>query len=340
MLLVTLSHFGLGKLVPGIFGVTIFFFISGYIITLLLLAEHDRHGRIDFGRFYARRFLRLMPPLILYVAFGIAALLFMDVPVSVTEVAAALLYFANYYAIWQYFGIPTLHNPFTILWSLAVEEHFYLVYPFVLAYLLKRDKRALLAVIAATCIGVLCWRIYLAYGVGLANLPVKRMYAATDTRIDSIAWGIVFALLTRDAMGSGSRSVRARALLAKLRGPLPMATSALVLAGCLLLRDEEFRQTFRYTLQGAALIPVFAAVLEGRGLLHRVAQFQPLVTVGKFSYSLYLWHWIGVCIADYLVAAHFGPSWQFIAIGISLAGTLSSYYLMEQPFEALRHKLR
>ena len=137
ILLVVLSHLDLGRIVPGAFGVTLFFFISGYLITRQLLGGMARHGRLDFKGFYLRRCLRLMPQAVTYIV--AAGLVYSALGGRITAAgwAAALLYGANGYDLVAHYGptLPGVRHPFNILWSLAIEEQFYLLWPVALVLL-------------------------------------------------------------------------------------------------------------------------------------------------------------------------------------------------------------
>ena len=137
VLLVVLGHSGLDAIVPGGLGVTIFFFLSGYLISTLMLAEHDKTGGINILHFYARRVFRLMPPLIvsLAIAYGLTYSGWLAGGITSKGLAAQLLYFANYYGLFYDPG-NTVPDGTGILWSLAVEEHFYIFYPLLMALLL------------------------------------------------------------------------------------------------------------------------------------------------------------------------------------------------------------
>src|SRR5579871_4507281 len=130
VLIVVLGHSGLEALVPGGLGVTIFFFLSGYLITTLMLKERENTGEINILHFYARRVFRLMPPLLisLAIAYGLTYAGLLSGGITRTGLAAQLLYFANYYGLYFDMG-NTIPDGTGILWSLAVEEHFYIFYP-------------------------------------------------------------------------------------------------------------------------------------------------------------------------------------------------------------------
>ena len=127
ILLVLLSHLGLDHVLPGAFGVTLFFFISGYLITRQLCGGLARTGRIGFGRFALRRVLRLMPAGLAYIL--VAGLAYCAAGGLITPAGwlAAIFYGANYYDLWAGYHstLPGVRHPFNILWSLAIEEHFY-----------------------------------------------------------------------------------------------------------------------------------------------------------------------------------------------------------------------
>ena len=127
ILIVLVSHAGYGTIVPGGLGVTIFFFLSGYLITTLMLAEHERTGELDVVRFYARRVFRLMPPLIvtLAIVYGLTFAGLVPGGITLAGLASQLLYFANYYQIFFDPG-NTIPGGTEVLWSLAVEEHYYI----------------------------------------------------------------------------------------------------------------------------------------------------------------------------------------------------------------------
>jgi len=187
--IVLVSHAGFGSIVPGGLGVTIFFFLSGYLITTLLMNERERSGRIDIGKFYLRRVFRLFPPLLvtLVIAYSLVILGVLAGGISWAGVLAQLVYFANYYSLFFDPGNTTAAGT-GILWSLAVEEHFYMFYPAVLTGLLAigLSKQRIVVVLAITCLGVLAWRMHLA---SLPNFVTERTYYSSDTRIDSILFG-------------------------------------------------------------------------------------------------------------------------------------------------------
>jgi peptidoglycan/LPS O-acetylase OafA/YrhL len=339
ILLVVGSHAGLDHVLPGAFGVTLFFFISGYLITRQLCDSLAGGGGLRLGAFYARRMLRLMPAALSYIvlagfAFGVAG-----GRITAGGWAAALFYGANYYDIWIGYktSLHGVRHPFNILWSLAIEEHFYALWPAVLAVLWR--KRAAIACLAAVCVAVLCWRVWLyeacfhepwfgSDAPGLCGrLPANpqwrynRLYMATDTRLDSIAYGAILAV----AQASGVRPPKAA---------LPAVALLLV---SFLLPGSFARQVVRTSLQGVALLGIFPRLLDAPGRVARVLSAAPAVATGRLSYSLYLWHWGAFGLADRLAPSH-GILWQAIALPLAAGLSLLSYQCIERPMLALRRR--
>jgi peptidoglycan/LPS O-acetylase OafA/YrhL len=328
ILLVMISHAGLQNLVPGVFGVTVFFCISGYLITRLLLDEFDRTGAIAIGPFYARRMLRLSPPLVVYVAVMAAVWSATGHAADPLGVAGALFYFANYLAI---FAPHRLDGIGGHLWSLAVEEHFYAAYPLLLLGLLIRG-RGVVAVLLAICAASLASRF--AVSMLAPGVAVDYTGMATECRIEGILAGAIAALATRGAAG---------AMLARRLGSPRAALAALAaLLTTFLIRDPLFRQTVRYTIQEMALIPIILAVVgaPAGSWLARIMNSAPMTLTGKLSYSLYLWHLAAYDVALWLAPGAGARLVGAYALGIGLAflTAAASYWLVEQPFFGLRRR--
>jgi peptidoglycan/LPS O-acetylase OafA/YrhL len=327
--LVVASHLGLGRVVPGAFGVTLFFFISGYLITRQLKSTLDAAGRLDFKGFYARRALRLLPAAAVYTALAGGAFTLAGGRISPAGWAAAAAYGANYYELWAGYRstLAGVRHPFNILWSLAIEEHFYLLWPLALALLWRRGWAV--GALLGVCAAVLAWRLYL-LGVcftpgapGLCGAPnpnplwrFNRLYLATDTRLDSIAWGALLALLP--ARGAGRAAWLGLALVAvsfTLPGPLG-------------------RHVLRPTLQGVGLLAAFPLVLAARPAWLRA---RAAVLTGRLSYSLYLWHWGALGVADTL-APDGGVRWFTVAVPLAAGLACASYWGIERPMLRVRRR--
>lgn len=285
VLIVVSSHSGLGSIVPGGLGVTVFFFLSGYLITTLMTAEIEQTGSLDVLGFYARRFFRLMPPLLvtLAIAYGLVAGDILPGATTFGGLAAQLLYFANYYSLFFDPGNVTIPAGTGILWSLAVEEHYYLFYPLAMTTFFKADlsPRRIAVVLAIVCIAILIWRIELV----LHNSTEARTYYASDTRIDSIIYGALLALW-RNPVSQPRRSM----LLSEW---MLLATGFGLLLMSLVYRDAVFRETFRYSLQGIALLPIFYFSIRFHdNFLFRHLNSNLMIKIGIWSYAIYLIHYV------------------------------------------------
>lgn len=340
VLIVLAAHFGFFRWVPGGFGVTLFFFISGMLITRLLLAEQAARGRIDVGRFYARRMLRLYPALLVAVVAGALAILAASGSVPWGKIAAALFYVINYYGI--YIGWSqgfSGFDPMAVLWSLAIEEQYYIVFPLV-ALALAGQPRRFLGWVAAGVLAVLAWRILLVTG----GADSDRIYMGTDTRIDSILYGCLLTLLLAQTPANAERWLR------RLARPLVVVAAVAVLLASFVVRDALFRDTLRYTVQGLALMPIVAALCFTDRLRTgvRLLESAPMRHIGRLSYSLYLLHPIAIALAEWTwgpgsqgpQVLHGAPFLGFLATAVLLSVVLAelSYRCVEMPFVQWRRR--
>ncbi|MBC7841922.1 MAG: acyltransferase [Gemmatimonadaceae bacterium] len=289
VLIVFVSHAGLGKVVPGGLGVTIFFFLSGFLITSLLRLEYARTSDVNVKAFYIRRFLRLGPPLILtlLIAYGLVIAGVHPGGATASGFLAQLFYFANYFAL--FFDPTHMKVPYGtgVLWSLSVEEHFYLLFPIVFLLLARRvSARVMMHVFIVTCGVVLAWRLYLAAQPGIG---ADRIFFATDTRLDSILFGAIFAL------GFDVARMQAPARSMSARDTAWLVCAGLTLVATLVIRNAYFRDTLRYTLQGVALMPIFyCAIVYADSPIFRPLNWAWLRRIGVYSYSIYLIHYVVV----------------------------------------------
>lgn len=304
--LVVVAHAGFGHLVPGGFGVTIFFFISGFIISSLLLKELNSSGQISFRDFYIRRTFRILPVLIAYLAFSTAYVVFVADKVDYPQLMAALLFYYNYYFLWidPHVGEFGKFHPYSIVWSLAVEEHFYLAFPLIL-YGFKANLRILLVSLVAACVCVLLWRCYLVFQVGLEHMVHDRIYKSTDTRFDAIMFGVIFAI---SSYLYGSKIVE------RTSSSTALIVGLLLLLISLAIRNDNFRESFRYTIQGLGLFVLFGGMLTPAALASKVLGSAFFLYLGKISYSLYLWHW-----AVYVIMQRtWDPNHSVLAAGVMI----------------------
>lgn len=330
VLAVMAYHAGFAGMPGGFLGVEVFFVISGFLITSLLLGEHAAHGRIDLRRFWLRRARRLLPALFLVIATVLAVgVLFL--PNEVARLRAEGLAAAGYVLNWReivaevsYFetiGRPSLLRH---LWSLSVEEQFYVVWPLLFVLLLRWGRRAALAL---TLGGALASTLLM---VALFNpeLDPTRVYYGTDTRCAGFLIGAALAYLLRGR------------LTAEPGRPAPLADTAWM-AGVAVLAVICWRWTdstwvlFHGGFAVVALITagvIGAAVHPGARLARLLLGRGVLRWLGTRSYAVYLWHWP----VFMLTRPHIDVPFDGLALAaLRLAATVVlaelSYRLVEQP---------
>lgn len=314
---------------PGGFGVTVFFFLSGYLITTLLIREQRRFGQISLKQFYLRRLIRLSPPLLLTIgaAMALAAMGLARGQMDGPTLASQLLFYYNYFAL---YGDPHIVEGLGLVWSLSVEEHFYLIWPalFIAWCAGVIRTRHLVLLLGA----ILAWRFYRVLVWQDSDWVI---YFATDTRFDSLLYGCLLAI-AQYRMPDFDR---------RLRGPLAMY--AIVIAALLVLlftlawRDELFRATWRYSLQGLALMPIFHfAVTRPDALIFRPLNWPLVRQIGVWSYTMYLCHFV---ILNALIYNGIAPMGSLSLFGLTLllscAWSALVYYGAEKPLHPLRRAL-
>jgi peptidoglycan/LPS O-acetylase OafA/YrhL len=289
---------------PGRQSVQMFFILSGLLITWLMLEEERRHGYVDLKAFYWRRAFRLLPPVVALIAWEVAT----DRPhVSSGALLAAGLYYANYY--WALGGdlLGLTHT-----WSLAVEEHFYLFWPFV--FVLARDHAKLtknLFVVAALSV---LWRVVASKFVSLEYAAI-----ATECNATAMALGCALALLI---WHSNSRipPVFFNRMLVPLSLVAIVGSAQLSVAG-------QFVWGIVASLPFAAILLLQAITYEWRILNNSIAQF-----FGRISYGVYLWQFVAFSLVDGFGLAHFKPVVKIVAVVI--LATLS-HFLLEEPVKSM-----
>jgi peptidoglycan/LPS O-acetylase OafA/YrhL len=335
VMLVFVAHAGLKGKVPGEFGVTVFFFLSGYLITTLLRVEHDQSGTISFRAFYLRRVLRIFPPFYLALAAATVLWLVGGLPNGPRFEAGGLLaqgfFLTNYFIVLH--GWWDGHAPGTwIFWSLAVEEHFYLAFPLVYLLLLRfvrgRGRQAL--ILAGLCALVLAWRLVLVLAMGAGK---DRTYVATDTRIDSILFGCILGIVANPVLD------RVRVGDGVLRFVLvPLALVGL--AASFVIRDPWFQETVAYTVQGICLFPLFiAAVHLSTWGPFRVLNLGWVKFVGVLSYSIYLVHPAVLWGVNEWARPVPALAQAVLGLAITLAIAYGIYLAVEKPAARLRRRL-
>ncbi|WP_405812326.1 acyltransferase [Streptomyces sp. NBC_01520] len=312
--LVVLSHSGVPLVGGGYIGVDVFFVISGFLITSLLLRELATTGRVSVRSFYARRALRLLPAssLVIAVTLGGAWLFLSKARLAeyAGDALAGALYAVNFRlaaAGTDYLAQNSPPSPFQHFWSLAVEEQFYLVWPLLLllAWRATRGRRRPIAVL----LGVLCLGSFAA-GVIETNSSAPWAYFGSLTRAWELGAGALLAL------GAG----RLRRLPAAIAAPLTWVGLAGVTLAAVWF-DVETPFPGHHALlpvAGAALILAGGCVPTPQGAAWLLGR-RPLVWLGGLSYGWYLWHWPLLVIAPAALGIVDGTAGVPLALGLSVA---------------------
>lgn len=336
VLAVIAYHLNIGWASGGLLGVGVFFVLSGYLITNLLMAEFRRHGRIEFKSFWVRRARRLLPALFIMLAAVICWVTLFD-PSEMSslrgDVLAAALYFSNWWYIFHHvsyfakFGPP---SPLTHLWSLAVEEQFYLIWPLLLALGLRFvKKRSVLVSLTLTLALASALAMALIYQPG--SNP-SRVYYGTDTRAFGLLVGAALAMIWPSAQFKEGDTHKA-----------PLWLDVLGIAGLLTIlgmiwRTNEY-ETFLYR-GGLALLSI-AAALTVAALVHpfsrlgRTLAVKPLRWMGVRSYGIYLWHYPVIILTTPTVdTGSFNVIRAFLQVSASIGLAALSWHFVEEP---IRH---
>ena len=344
-------HLGLGWASGGYLGVDLFFVLSGFLITSLLLEEWRGAARIRLGAFWGRRARRLLPALFLVLiavalyavvngrfsspASGGAAI---DLSGLRGDALATFFYVANWHAIFShqsYFTQFSTPSPLQHTWSLAIEEQFYLLWPLVILGLVTWSPRRWRHIGLGLCVvGALASATAMALLYHPGTDP-SRIYYGTDTRAFDLLAGAAVAML---AAGRPQPGRRARSAL---HGAAPAAVAILAVfwarggtaAG--LPTSGMFRGEFLACAVLGAVVIADVRQLDP-GLLGRLLSFGPLRWIGTVSYGLYLWHWPVFVYLDQARTGLSGVVLDLARVGLTFSVATASFYLVERPIRRRR----
>jgi peptidoglycan/LPS O-acetylase OafA/YrhL len=330
-------HLDLAVLPGGFLGVDLFFVLSGFLITSLLMREYTRRGAIDLAAFWVRRARRLLPALFLVIG-AIALVAAWSSPFDRTQLRWDILSSLAYATNWRfiaaensYFGEFAAPSPVLHLWSLAIEEQFYLVWPLVMLgalMLLGRRSGGTRAIVALLVAATATSAILLAQTYD--PIDPSAAYYATQTRGHELLVGAIAAVLLE----------REPAFVTIVRrGAKPMAVISLgvLLAFAVLLSDSSriyyVGGSLIFSLAAAGLVTALAVTAAGdrSNPVLRVLSLKPLPWVGALSYGLYLWHWPLILWVTPTTTGIDGPLLAATRLAAIVGVAAVSFYLVERP---------
>jgi len=335
VMLVVVAHAGYGNIVPGGSGVTIFFSISGFIITYLLLRENDQTGGFGIGAFYLRRALKIGPPLLVCILIPTLILAIVKTINWPPFVGIVFFYF-------NWFKAASIDAPLPgsgVVWSLSIEEQFYL--GFAIIWLLTVKFAARTRILAALAAAAVMWST--ATRIILASSSADyadRIYYGSDTRLDAIAWGILAAIAFHH---SQRQPGRIQSFVRLCTRDFALLAAVVLYLTSLAIRDDWFRDTFRFSLQSLAAI---IAILYGFGstksltrtAFNAIVRNRVVQLIGLASYSIYLIHLVAMYYAGHL----FDQIPRALSIpALIVVGTVPGvlvYFGVERPVQRMRHR--
>jgi peptidoglycan/LPS O-acetylase OafA/YrhL len=314
------------QIVQGGHGVMLFFVLSGFLITWLMLRENEKTRTISIKDFFKRRILRIFPAFYIYWAIAIVGLLVFAKNVPWNHAASAAFYLSNYYYAFH----PESNNLFSHTWSLAIEEQFYLCFPF-LFFAFRNNLNRFVKILAAIIIGAWLWRFLLVYGFEFGDAYI---YCAFDTRIDHLLVGCLLAVVLK---------------LKKLKTfwdiMFKNALMPLLLIGLLALsiylgdvNSIKYKDTIGFMIEPVLMALIIAQlILFSATFWWKWLEWRTIKYLGTISYSLYLYQQLTL----YLVMKELN-GFPFIiqvicAVSVTILAASLSYYLIEKPFLRLKN---
>ncbi|WP_438479899.1 acyltransferase family protein [Oleiharenicola lentus] len=326
--IVLAAHGGVSYFRSGGVGVDIFFVLSGFLITNILISEWAANASISYRNFYVRRLLRLAPCLFLTCAFYAATYYWLNGNVPAVPILAALSYTANWIRGLYDYNLSWL----THCWSLAIEEQFYFIWPWTIMLLERcvRDpvRKGLLLICGALLIAI--------YRAGMVGIYTdERINYGIDTRMDTLMFGAALAYFARSLALNGPLSEPSAKWLS--RALAPAALIVLFAIPNIVTWYSPWMGRYGYVIAASASMIVIADLVTSRySLFTRPLSWAPLLFIGKISYGLYLLH-----LPVYYIVEHLLPTASLITrlsikISVSVVLATASFYLFEKHFLRLK----
>jgi peptidoglycan/LPS O-acetylase OafA/YrhL len=341
VLAVIVYHLAPHLLPGGYLGVDIFFVISGFLITTLLITEHARTGKISLRKFWLRRAQRLLPALFVTIL-AVSSIVFFirgDILVGIgQQILGAATFSSNWIEVisgTNYFSNNATHL-FMNFWSLAVEEQFYLLWPFVVLLVVGLIKKPRIGVVITGILAVAStgWMAYLF----IHDASATRVYYGTDTHIFGLMIGASLAFFARAQtthqplrrFSQPFSGLRKRPLVTQFIGCAALAG----LCALFLILPDQSSLTYTGGLFIASILTaiVLVAIVSTPGFLQKIFSLKLLKWIGERSYGIYLWHWPLLVLLRYLLPSTL-PWWiiplSLTTLTLTIAGL--SYRYLEMP---------
>ena len=343
---VVVYHFAPRVAPGGFLGVDLFFVLSGFLITSLLVNEWDKASRISLSTFWGRRARRLLPALFLVLAAVGTYSLLVGSRVDGEHVAQDGLSAFTYVANWHFISsgqsyiqqfVHSAPSPLRHMWSLAIEEQFYLIWPLLVVLVAKvvpknarrpgRRRSHFRRVVVTACVGLGVLSLVRMITLYHPGGDVNRVYYGTDSRAFIILIGAALGALSMGVPTITRRRSRAVLIACGCVGAI-----GLVAAVVFTTTNSSYLYEGAYGAVALVMVVVLAAAAQpGKNPLARILETRTLVGLGLISYGVYLWHWpVSIWVTSQNTGVDGVPLF-FVRSAITLAAALASYFLVEQP---------
>ncbi|MEJ1194034.1 acyltransferase family protein [Pseudarthrobacter sp. CCNWLW207] len=338
VLLVAVSHAGLGTIVPGGAGVTIFFTISGFIITHILIRERMRTGSFDPRQFYIKRILKLAPPLFVVIV----------IPTFVYSFFARIDWYAFLGQIFFFYNWVRISADGAVLpgsgvtWSLAIEEQFYI--GFSIFWIFASRLNAYMRTLQVLAVAAIGWALVTRFVLAAAGASEYRVEFGTDSRLDSIALGILSATIYASVSERVGKVSVFGALTTFAAKSWVFVSAVLLFLVATAIPNEFFKDTLRYFLQSLAIALILIYGMQRpRDILSRIysgfCEMRFLQIIGLSSYSIYLVHVPLYHLIDWVDLGIDGPILISLKLVISVVLGSLVWRILEVPIERYKTRL-